>query len=393
MTGSIIRRGRDRKRWTIVLELGYRPDPRTGKPRRQQQWISFRGTKDEAKDKLAEIIVAHNRGEYVEPSKVTLGEWVLTWMATVTNVRPSTLVRYTNVIETLKASPIADLPLQKVRASDLEAHYASTKASASTIGLHHTVLSRALRKAKRDNLIVSNPAPDVETRPKRRRDPEAARENCWSRDEARQFLTAAKAAGAQPAALYALALETGMRKNELCGLAWTHVDLDGAQITVERQLTKGGEEPTFGPPKNGRTRTVSITTDTVALLKAHKRDQAAFKMANRTAYHDHGLVFAKEYGDLRRRGDKLGHTLQSNNLGERSFKRLCEAANVRRITFHGLRHTCATLLLAAGEPVHVVSARLGHSDVSITLNNYAHVLKAHERSAADRMSTLLHEVC
>jgi len=113
-------------------------------------------------------------------------------------------------------------------------------------------------------------------------------------------------------------------------------------------------------------------------------------MANRTAYHDHGLVFAKEYGDVRRRADKLGHPLQSNNLGERSFARLCEAAEVRRITFHGLRHTCATLLLAAGEPVHVVSERLGHSDVSITLNNYAHVLKAHERSAADRMATLLH---
>src|SRR5205085_941475 len=113
--------------------------------------------------------------------------------------------------------------------------------------------------------------------------------NCWSRDEARQFLTAAKAAGAQPAGLYALALETGMRKGELCGLAWTHVDLDGAQITVERQLTKPGPEPTYGPPKNGRLRIITITADTVALLRTQKRTQAEAKMANRNTYHDHGL--------------------------------------------------------------------------------------------------------
>jgi len=115
-------------------------------------------------------------------------------------------------------------------------------------------------------------------------------------------------------------------------------------------------------------------------------------MANRSYYHDHGLVFAKEYGDLRRCADQLGHPLQTNNLGERSFARLCKTSDVRRVTFHGLRHTCATLLLAAGEPVHVVSERLGHRDVSITLNTYPHVLEAHARGAADRIGALLHSV-
>jgi len=113
-------------------------------------------------------------------------------------------------------------------------------------------------------------------------------------------------------------------------------------------------------------------------------------MANRSAYHDHGLVFAKEYGDLCQRLDKLGHPLQANNLAERSLTPLCKAAEVRRITVHGLRHTSATLLLAAGEPVHIVSERLGHADVSITLNVYAHVLKTHQKAAADRMGELLH---
>ena len=257
-------------------------------------------------------------------------------------------------------------------------------------GIDHTVLSRALRKAKRDNLINANPIPDVESRPRRKRDPEAARENCWSQEEARQFLATAKESGAQAAALYALALETGVRKGELCGLAWKHVDLDGGQVSVERQLSKGGEEPVYGPPKNGRPRTILITPSTVDLLKAHKRSQAELRMANRTTYHDHGLVFAKDYGDLRRCTDLLGQPLQANNLGERSFARLCASAKVKRITFHGLRHTSATLLLAAGEPVHIVSERLGHSDVSITLNVHAHVLKTHQKGAAERIGALLH---
>jgi integrase len=123
---------------------------------------------------------------------------------------------------------------------------------------------------------------------------------------------------------------------------------------------------------------------------AHKRTQAELKMANRGTYHDHGLVFAKEYGDLNQRLDKLGHPLQANNLGERSLTKLCKSANVKRITIHGLRHTSATLLLAGGEPVHVVSERLGHRDATVTLTVYAHVLKSHQQGAADRLSTLLH---
>jgi len=133
-----------------------------------------------------------------------------------------------------------------------------------------------------------------------------------------------------------------------------------------------------------------LSAETVALLRTHKQDQAALKMANRTTYHDFGLVFAKAWGELRTRRDLLGQPLQANNLGERSLDRLAKMAVVRRIKFHGLRHTCATLLLQAGVPVHVVAERLGHSDVNITLNTYAHVLPDMQRSAADRLGTLLH---
>jgi integrase len=113
-------------------------------------------------------------------------------------------------------------------------------------------------------------------------------------------------------------------------------------------------------------------------------------MANRTTYHDLGLVFAKEYGHLTNRTDMIGLPIQANNLGERQFSRLIKAAKVKRITFHGMRHTCATLLLQAGEPVHVVSKRLGHARVEITLNTYAHVLPDMQQQAAATMGAILH---
>jgi integrase len=113
-------------------------------------------------------------------------------------------------------------------------------------------------------------------------------------------------------------------------------------------------------------------------------------MKNRPHYHDHGLVFAKEWRDLHAQKACLGQPLQANNLGERSFTRLITAAKLRRIKFHGIRHTCATLLLLGGEAVHVVSQRLGHRDVQTTLNTYAHVLPDAQEGAADRLAALLY---
>jgi integrase len=112
-------------------------------------------------------------------------------------------------------------------------------------------------------------------------------------------------------------------------------------------------------------------------------------MRNRTKYHDHGLVFAKEWKDLGRRRDVLGNPLQLNNLAEREFDKLIALAGVPRITFHGLRHTCATLMLGAGAHGKVMQERLGHKDISTTLDVYAHVLPSMQQDAAQRLSAAL----
>jgi integrase len=101
-------------------------------------------------------------------------------------------------------------------------------------------------------------------------------------------------------------------------------------------------------------------------------------------------VFTKEWDDGGRKYGTLGHPLQINNLGQREFARLIAAAKVKPITLHGLRHTCATLLLSAGTPPNVVQQRLGHKRIEITLSIYAHVLPGQQRDAARRLSSLLY---
>ena len=132
-----------------------------------------------------------------------------------------------------------------------------------------------------------------------------------------------------------------------------------------------------------------LTLQTVDLLRHHKAQQAQVKLANRGTYQDFGLVFAKDWWVLRTHGETLGHPLQSKAIGQREFKRLIAQAGIKPIKFHGPRHTCATLLLQAGVPVHMVQERLGHKRIEVTPGSYAHVLPAMEQDAAKKLAALL----
>ena len=112
-------------------------------------------------------------------------------------------------------------------------------------------------------------------------------------------------------------------------------------------------------------------------------------MANRKVYHDHGLVFAQAWEQHTSKKSYLGAPLHEMWLNKR-LKAFCETGKVRAIKAHGLRHTSATLLLAAGVAPHVVQRRLGHKKVEMTLNLYAHVLPSMQADAATRLASLLH---
>jgi integrase len=385
--------------WSIVLDLGFQIDAATGKTRRRQKWITVRGRRQDAEARLAELVRDVHRGELVMPHKRTLGAWLDEWLDKAIKPPARTLrayETYKSVIARHLKPRLGAIVLQQVKAADLKRYYteaaerAENPLAPATLEQHHTILHSALQAAVLEGLVQRNVAKLVVGKPHAPEGHQDAMEHCWEGHEAKTLLVAAKAAGARQAAFYTLALDTGARRGELCGLKWPDVDLASGRVTFQRQLLKPGPVPVFGPVKNKAPRTVEIAAETVALLRRHRGHQAELKLANREHYHDHGLVFAKEWGDLQRRHDTLGDPLQANNLGQREYARLIKAAGVRAIKFHGLRHTCATLLLQAGVPANVVQRRLGHKKIEITLTIYAHALPAMQQDAAARLAAVLH---
>ena len=299
---------------------------------------------------------------------------------------------YKRIIEKSIVPKLGGTRLQVLKPIDIEAYYADLSAlSASTVQIHHAILHSALKAAVRNGLVTRNVAALVTNKP-RKGSGQDVLDHVWSADEAGTFLKTAKAAGPQPAAFYTLALDTGARRGELAAVRWADVDLKAGKLTIRRTLLKTGREPVFGETKTKTktSRTIELAGETVTLLATHRKHQAEIKLRNRQHYTDLGLVFAKGWGDLHNRADSLGLPLQVNTIGDREFARLIKAAGVRRIKFHGLRHTVATLMLAAGVPAHVVQRPLGHSKVEMTLGIYAHALPSMQQDAAAKLAALLH---
>ncbi len=390
MRGSLKQRGETT--WLIRLEFGYVRDPKTGQVKRHQRTETFHGGRRAAERRLTVLTNDVQDGTYIAPDSRTVGQWLDEWVDLA--IKPPRRTQraydtYQSVIGLHLKPALGHHRLQGLRALHVESFLAGKiDLAPATLEKIHTVLSSALKAAVNNRLLARNEAALIANRPQR---PEqsAADRNFWGADDAAAFLVTAKRAGPQPAAFYALALDSGLRKSELAGIVWTDLDFTRGCALVRQQLLKGGPKPVFIPVKGKRARTIDLSTETMELLRAHRAHQAAIKLRHRRTYHDHGLVFAKEWVEGGR-NQALGDPLQVNNLGEREFAGLITAAGVKPISIHGLRHTCATLLLAASVPPHVVQKRLGHKDVTITLNTYAHVLPDQQRDAARRLAALLH---
>lgn len=260
MRGSL--RKRYKNTWSIILDLGYQLDQQTGKLRRRQKWITVRGTRREAERKLSELLHDTNHNQFVEATKLTFGEWLDAWLDKAVKPpakRLRTYETYLSVIQRHLKPQLGARRLQQLRAIDLERYYREVKLNPATVQMHHMIISGALKSAERNKLVQQNVAKLVEGKPRASEHHEDVEEHCWEAHEAKAFLEAAKASGAQCAAFYATALDTGARKAELCGLKWSDIDLDArdVSITIKRQLVKPGSAPLFGPTKNGKVRTIT----------------------------------------------------------------------------------------------------------------------------------------
>lgn len=361
--------------WTAQIIVGY--DLKTGKPKRK----SFYGkTRQEVANKLAEVIQELNTGTFIEPSKITFGEWLDKWLVEYkkSQIKPTTYESYEVIINTHIKPALGNIPLAKLQPHMLQAFYNDRLESGlSTRRVHycHTIIHQALKQSVKEGLLPRNVAeatspPAIKNKQMRP----------LSEDELMKFLDVAK--DDRLYAAYVVAATTGLRRGELLGLCWDCVDLEQGIIVVKRQLVplkKKGlilEETT--KTKSGK-RTVVLPEDTIRELKTHRKRQAQEKLLLGEAYQDHNLVFCTEKGT----------PLDPRNF-TRHFKRLLKKAGLPTdIRLHDLRHTYATLLLKRGVPAKIVQELLGHSSITITLDLYSHVTLEMQKLAVESLNGLL----
>jgi integrase len=369
MRGSVRKPRTSGGTWSYRLDLGI---DEAGQ-RVQKQVGGFRTRKD-AQAALNEALSGLQRGSYVAPSRQTVGGFLDRW---IEGVRPElALTAWTNYNDTVRnyvrphlgRKRLVELsPIDvKVWHATLLEHGGASRGplSVSTVRLAHRVLHRALGDAVRWNLIPANPATGV--RVPRRTRPEMT---VWTAEEAETFLRAI--ANDRLAALWILALHTGLRRGELAGLRWKDVDLDAGMLTVAQQRTNANHEVVVSVPKAKSQRQLFLAPSTVAALRQHRAIQLRERLAIGEAWIDSGYVFVDEAG-------MPYHPQRYLPM----FHAVCRRASVSKIRLHDLRHTMATLALQAGVHPKVVQEQLGHSAINVTMDVYSHVPQAVRRETA-----------
>jgi integrase len=378
-------RGGTRKRGTTwTWHLGVL-DPATGRWRQLTKG-GFR-TKREAQAALNEAKAALRAGTFVESSRLTLGAFLIEqWLPTARAVvRPTTWTTYRIYAEAQVVPALGHIPLQALTAAHLNRLYSDLAHHGRRDGRGglkpksvrhvHVLLHKALSDAVRWGLVARNVA-DAADPPRVPRQERGA----WSAEELRAFLAATSED--RLAAMWLLFATTGMRRGELLGLPWRAVNLEASpgRLAVVQTVVVIDQRPVVVAEAKTATshRQIALDPFTVAALKAHRVRQLGERLAWGPAWVDTGLVFTHEDGQV----------LHPEHVTKR-FARLVRDTGLPPITLHGVRHSYATAALAAGEPLKVVSERLGHASTSITANLYQHVLPSMDERTANAVANLI----
>jgi integrase len=365
--GQIIARG-DHK-WLIRVYLGR--DHKTNKRKYHNRTIH--GPVREAQAYLTKKLRERDLGRDLEGAKITLTEYLDRWLdaAVKPRVREKTYQDYEGMLRRYVRPSLGTTVLAALRPLDLQVTYQQMierGLSARTIRYAHVVLKSAMRQALHWRLLLENPAEGLKLPQQPRREMRALMV-----EQARTFL---KAALATPhGVVLAFALTTGLRPSEYLGLKWQDVDWVRQTVSIVRALRRLNGRWYFTDTKRSRSRrVVKLQNWIVALL----RKRCATTSADTALPEIADLVFKTA----------SGNPINSDSLAKH-FKSILEMAGLPTIRLYDLRHTAATLSLAAGVPPKVVSEQLGHASAAFTLDTYAHVLPHMQDEAAAKCETLL----
>jgi integrase len=379
--GYVVKKG---KQYYAVIYDGV--DPNTGKERRR--WHAGGPNKKDAERLVNDLVKRKDDGTYRGPDRLTVGEYLTTkWLPTQrSQLRKSTFDGYRRTIDLHVLPYIGGVALQKLQPEDLDALYAQLEEtgrrdgkagglSVKSVRHVHTIMHKALSDAQRKGTLLRNVA-SLADAPKL----SAAKRKemkVWSAEELAEFLTLARQH--RFFAAWFLASHTGMRRGEVLGLRWSDVDLDAGRLSVRQAVIIVAYEVMVSDIKtdNGR-RTIDLDKRTIEVLHEWREVQDAERRALGETYEDHDLVIASPDGSP-----------VNPDYFSQCFDRLIAQSGTKRIRFHDLRHTHATILLKAGVPVKVVSERLGHANAAFTITVYQHVMPGMQADAATLFSDLI----
>jgi integrase len=284
------------------------------------------------------------------------------------------VIVYENCIRKRIVPKLGNILLSKISTIIIQSFIDGLKAdglSHSTIKKYLEIIRNSLEYAIDYNLVAKNAATKVKL-------PKALNKEMkvWNQEEANRFLNKAKDDHCY--VVFQLALSTGMRQGEILGLRWRDVDLDKGLLYIKQTLSQDGKTFLTGAKTKSSIRTINLSGSTIKCLKEQRLVTAKEKLSLGPIYQDNDLVASTHHGSPH----------NPANI-RRSFNRIIKQANLSKIRFHDLRHTHATLLLAQGVNIKVISERLGHSNIKVTLDTYSHVLPTMQEEVARKLDEIL----
>jgi integrase len=376
--GTIYRRKDGR--WTAQLTVGKKAD---GTPDRATYYGK---TQREVQDKLSEARAEMQKGAFVRPSDITVGEWLVEWLNDYkkSKLQPSTWASYEIQVRCHIVPEIGQIKLQELRPDHIQRVYnkkLKEGLSPRSVRYIHQVLHGALKQAMKNNYVYRNVSEATDLPPL-----EPIPIHPLSQDEIQRLMDAIS--GSPVSLPFSISVTGGIRRGELLGQTWSALDLDNGIWRVEQQLVRiRNEDPEAttktrlvlkDPKTKTSVREVTLPDEIVEKLRQHKEEQEQQKRLLGPAYHDHDLVFCAGNGN----------PIDPRNFVKR-FERALKMAALPHHRFHDLRHSFATFLLERGVNPKVVADLLGHKKVSTTLDMYSHVSRDVKREATSGLHAML----
>lgn len=366
--GSIYQRADGR--WTASVDLGIQNG------RRKRKYLYGKTRRDVAE--LLKIALRDQQmGRTLASGRVTIGAFLDQWLSEIIKqrVRPGTFQGYESYVRLHLKPSIGHHQLSK-----LEPHHVqsminlklSTGLSARTVNYLRAILRSALNQALRWDLVVRNVATLVDP-------PRSKRFHCQplTPEQVHKLLDTVR--GNRMEALITVAIALGLRQGEALGLRWRDVDQNNGVIHIRHGIQKIGKSWQFIEPKTDQSRrSINMPKVSIDVLVEHKTRQILERAAAGDRWQDWNLVFPSAIG-----------TPQDNSNATHRFQDILKRAELPRQRFHDLRHFCASLLLAQHVDPRVVMEILGHSQISLTMNTFAHVMPVLQQESASLMDAIL----